>query len=148
MMVKLIKDQNPNMMKVFLCKALLTMCFVSVFLKPVFAQNALTTLGLTSSTPASVAYSVRKLSSGYSGPLMRIYNGTNSYDVWPDASGNFSTTSVISAANPGLTPGTKNGTTALSTITSGTTFTVQIWYDQSGNARNLTQSPSSKSNPR
>ena len=139
-MEKLIKEQNPTCMKVFLCKVLFTMCFVSVFFVPVVAQNALTTLGLTSSTPASVAYSVRKLSSGYSGPLMRIYNGTNSYDVWPDASGNFSTTSVISAANPGLTPGTKNGTTALSTITSGTTFTVAIWYDQSGNARNLTQS--------
>jgi hypothetical protein len=73
------------------------------------------------------------------GIALRNNTNNNLYDVWPDASGQFSTTSVISTANPTGTPA-KNGSTALSTITSSTTFTVAIWYDQSGNANNLTQS--------
>jgi hypothetical protein len=101
------------------------------------AQNTLNKLNLTSATPASVAYSLRQLSSNYTGPLVRIKVGSSFYDVYPDESTTkFSLSSKISAAI-----GTFNAavavasTNALSTIiTAGTTnATVAIWYDQSGN---------------
>ena len=101
------------------------------------AQNTLNKLNLTSATPASVAYSLRQLSSNYTGPLVRIKVGSSFYDVYPDESTTkFSLSSKISAAI-----GTFNAavavasTNALSTIiTAGTTnATVTIWYDQSGN---------------
>ena len=107
------------------------------------AQNALDKIGLTSATPASASYSLRKMSTSYNGPLARITIGTNYYDVYPDAtSGLFATTSPISAAmttyNAAVSAASAN---ALSTvITAGTTTsTVTIWYDQSGNANNVIQ---------
>jgi hypothetical protein len=108
------------------------------------AQNALDKIGLTSATPASASYSLRKMSTAYTGPLVRITIGTNYYDVYPDAtSGLFATTSPISAAMTTYNA-TGAGATAnaLSTIiTSGTTTaTVAIWYDQSGSANNVIQS--------
>ena len=123
---------NFPFMKTWISRLVTFVLFCFINLMPAVAQNTLGTLGLTSSNYASVAYSVRQLSTGYTGPLMRVRRSTdgNTYDVWPDATGQFSTTSVISAANPGTTPGTKNGTTALSTITSTANFTVAIWYDQ------------------
>ena len=101
------------------------------------AQNTLNNVGLTNIAPASVAYSVRLLSSTYSGPLVRIKVGTSFYDVYPEASTKkFSLASKISAA-----VGTYNaavaaaGANTLSTIITGTSdATVAIWYDQSGNS--------------
>jgi hypothetical protein len=109
-----------------------------------FGQNTLDKIGLTSATPASASYSLRKMSTAYTGPLVRITIGTNYYDVYPDAtSGLFATTSPISAAMTTYNA-TGAGATAnaLSTIiTSGTTTaTVAIWYDQSGSANNVIQS--------
>jgi len=100
------------------------------------AQNTLNNVGLTSLAPASVAYSVRQLSSSYSGPLVRIKVGASFYDVYPDASTKFfSLNSKISASigtyNAAIAVASSN---ALSTIISGSTdATVSIWYDQSGN---------------
>jgi hypothetical protein len=109
----------------------------------VVGQNALTTIGLTNTTPSASAYSLRKMSSGYSGPLARITIGSNYYDVYPDTtSGLFALTSKISSAlttyNAAVAVASAN---ALSTIiTAGTTTaTVAIWYDQSGNANNVIQ---------
>jgi hypothetical protein len=101
-----------------------------------YAQNTLNNVGLTNIAPASVAYSVRQLSTSYTGPLVRIKVGTSFYDVYPDdQTKKFTVTSKISAPI-----GTYNAavagasTNALSTIISGTTnATVAIWYDQSGN---------------
>ena len=115
------------------------------FLNIIFmsSQNALDKIGLTSATPASASYSLRKMSTSYNGPLARITIGTNYYDVYPDAtSGLFALTSKISAAmttyNAAVSAASAN---ALSTvITAGTTTaTVTIWYDQSGNANNVIQ---------
>ena len=112
--------------------------FILLLLFSVFvsnAQNTLDLLGLTSSTPASVAYSLRKLSSSYAGPLVRIKVGTSFYDVYPE-SNKFSLNSKISASistyNAAVSAA---GTNALSSIiTAGSTnATVAIWYDQSGN---------------
>jgi len=100
------------------------------------AQNTLDNIGLTSATPASVAYSLRQLSTTYTGPLVRVKVGTSFYDVYPDASTKkFSLSSKISASistyNAAAAVASAN---ALSTIISGSTdATVAIWYDQSGN---------------
>jgi uncharacterized protein (TIGR02145 family) len=105
-----------------------------------YGQNTLDNIGLTSSTPASVAFSLRQLSTSYTGPLVRIKVGTSFYDVYPDASTkNFSLSSKISAVvstyNAGVSVASTN---ALSTIISGSTdATVAIWYDQSGNGTNV-----------
>ena len=115
----------------------------SLNITSLLSQNALNTIGLTSATPASASYSLRKMSTTYSGPLARITIGTNYYDVYPDAtSGLFATTSPISAAvttyNAAVAAASAN--TLSTIITAGTTTaTVAIWYDQSGNANNVIQ---------
>ena len=101
------------------------------------AQNTLDNVGLTNAAPASVAYSLRQLSSTYTGPLVRIKVGASFYDVYPEASTKkFSLSSKISAAvSPYNAAVAAASTNALSTIISGSTdATVAIWYDQSGNA--------------
>jgi hypothetical protein len=130
-------------MKKWLSQIILFTLFLLLYLTPVVGQNALTTLGLTSATPAASSYSLRKMSSAYAGPLARITIGTNYYDVYPDTtSGLFELTSKISVAittyNAAVAIASAN---ALSTvITAGTTnATVAIWYDQSGNANNVIQ---------
>jgi hypothetical protein len=123
-------------MKKLLTTLLLTIAF-NFFLN---AQNTLNNINLTSSTPASVAYSLRLLSGYYSGPLVRIKVGTSFYDVYPDASNKFSLTSKISAVisnyNDAVSAASTNALSSI--ITSGTTnATVAIWYDQSGNGVNV-----------
>jgi hypothetical protein len=101
-----------------------------------YGQNTLNNIGLTSSTPASVAFSLRQLSTSYTGPLVRIKVASSYYDVYPDASTkNFRLSSNISTAigtyNASVAVASAN---ALSTIITGSTdATVAIWYDQSGN---------------
>ena len=116
-------------------KKILTILFIiSAFISR--AQNTLDNVGLTSATPASVAYSLRQLSTSYTGPLLRIKVGTSFYDVYPDASTKkFSLSSKISAAVSPYNAATASASTnALGTIISGSTdATVAIWYDQSGN---------------
>ena len=130
-------------MKKWLSQIIVYTLFFLLYLTPLVGQNALTTLGLTSATPAASSYSLRKMSSTYSGPLARITIGTNYYDVYPDTtSGLFALTSKISAVmttyNAAVAAASAN---ALSTIiTAGvTTAKVAIWYDQSGNANNVIQ---------
>jgi len=130
-------------MKNWLSKIIVINSVILLSLNTVVGQNALTTIGLTNTTPSASAYSLRKMSSGYSGPLARITIGSNYYDVYPDTtSGLFALTSKISAAlttyNAAVAVASAN---ALSTvITAGTTnATVAIWYDQSGNSNNVIQ---------
>jgi len=110
------------------------------------AQNTLDKVGLTSSSPAA-AYSLRLLSSGYSGPLVRITIGINYYDVYPDATtGGFTTNSKVSASISTYNAAVSSaGSNSLSTlITTGVTnASVAVWYDQSGNARNVYQGSTS-----
>jgi len=110
------------------------------------AQNYLDKITGLNSTTASVAYSLRQLSSSYSGPLVRIKVGASFYDVYPDVSTTkFSLISKISAAigtyDAGVAAASIN---ALSTIISGSTdATVAIWYDQSGNGVHVLSNGSS-----
>ena len=130
-------------MKKWLSQIILIYSLLLLSLTSAVGQNALNNLGLTNTTPSASAYSLRKMSSGYSGPLARITIGSNYYDVYPDTtSGLFALTSKISAAlttyNAAVAIASAN---ALNTvITAGTTnATVAIWYDQSGNSNNVIQ---------
>lgn len=109
----------------------------------IFSQNALNTIGLTNATPAAASYSLRKMSTTYTGPLVRITIGTNYYDVYPDTTtGLFSMSSKISAviATSGAAIGSASANELSSVIIAGTTnATVAIWYDQSGNSNNVIQ---------
>lgn len=112
-------------------------------LSSMLGQNTLDKVGLTNTTPASASYSLRKISSAFTGPLVRITIGTNYYDVYPDeTSGLFALTSKISAviATPGAAISAASANALSTIITAGTTTaTVAIWYDQSGNANNVAQ---------
>ena len=113
------------------------------------AQNTIDIVGLGSGATASAAFSLRKLSSSYTGPLVRIQVGSSFYDVYPDAStGIFATSSKISSAigtyDAGVGAATSN---ALSTVIAAgsTNAGVAIWYDQSGSsAVNLIQDAQSE----
>jgi len=130
-------------MKKWLSQIVLIYSLLLLSLSSAVGQNALNNLGLTNTTPSASAYSLRKMSSNYAGPLARITIGSNYYDVYPDTtSGLFALTSPISAAvttyNAAVAIASAN---ALNTvITAGTTnATVAIWYDQSGNSNNVIQ---------
>ena len=125
-------------------KHLLLLLLFVAFNVQLKAHNTLDNVGLTSAAPASVAYSLRQLSTTYIGPLVRIKVSTSFYDVYPEVSTKkFSLSSKISAAvstyNASVAVASAN---ALSTIiTSGiTNATVAIWYDQSGNGVNVLSS--------
>jgi len=79
-----------------------------LFVQPLFSQNTLDNAGLTASTPASVAFSLRKLSSSYSGPAVKVRRSSDNAEaiVAFDGSGAVSASSLVT-----LTPGVIVGTT-------------------------------------
>ncbi len=96
--------------------------------------NILDNLGLTASLPAAVAYSLRKLSSGYSGPVLQIRRSSDGElrDVYFNGSGVLALNSAVSAAGGGAATATTLGTWM------GTNSgTVAIWFDQSGQGRHI-----------
>ena len=119
-------------------KYYLILVFVLIYSSNLNAQNNLNRITGLSSTTASVAYSLRQLSTSYTGPLVRIKVNSLFYDVYPDATTyNFTLSSKISASistyNAAVSAASANALSSI--ITAGTTnATVAIWYDQSGNA--------------
>lgn len=96
-------------------------------LKPVASGGSLL---LDTYTGASGAYSLRLLRTAYSGALVRVRRSSDNTenDFYQGASaGDLNTTSG-------------GGGTSLASFCSGTDGFVVTWYDQSGNANNLTQS--------
>ena len=91
------------------------------------SQNTLNALGLTNSTPAASAYGLRKLSSTYGGNAIQVRrssdNGTQEIGFTVNGDLDTSTLKNFVVNNNGF---------------------VTIWYDQSGNARNLLQTNVSK----
>ena len=86
------------------------------------AQNTLNTVGLTSSTPSTVAYSLRKLSTSYTGNAVLVRRSSDN-----------------ATQNIGFTAsGLLNETALLAFVGTGSGF-VQTWYDQSGFNRHATQ---------
>uniref|UniRef100_UPI002604CD35 arabinofuranosidase catalytic domain-containing protein n=1 Tax=Hydrotalea sp. TaxID=2881279 RepID=UPI002604CD35 len=94
---------------------------------PVQAQNTLDKAGLTNATPATVAYSVRQLSSSYAGKALQVRRSSDN------------TTQDI-----GFTANGDLDTSALKTFVGSGNGYVTTWYDQSGNARNATQTNTSQ----
>ncbi|RYY83122.1 MAG: hypothetical protein EOO15_21895, partial [Chitinophagaceae bacterium] len=85
------------------------------------AQNALDRVGLTATTPASPAYSLRKLSSAYTGSAVQVRRSSDNTTM-----------------NIGFTAGGDLDTVALkSFVGSGSGF-VTRWYDQGGGAIDVT----------
>ena len=129
-------------------KRFLTLLFLFTAFLSNAQQNNLNKITGLESTTASVAYSLRQLSTNYTGPLVRIKVVNSFYDVYPDATTTkFSLNSKISAAIVNYNDGVAAaGTSALSSIiTSSTNATVAIWYDQSGNGVHvLTSNPNAK----
>ncbi len=93
-------------------------------------QQTATALGVTGSVGS---YGLRQLVTSYSGPLVRIRRTDGGEaDVYPDTSGNFSTTSSITVISG------SSGATTLSAFIASTDAFVEIWYDQTGN-QNVSQ---------
>jgi hypothetical protein len=90
------------------------------------AQNALTTFGISGTTAAST-YSLRKLSTNYNNPAVQVRRSTDN-----------------STTNIGFTASGDLDTATLKTFVGSNSAFVTIWYDQSGNARNLTQATTSR----
>jgi len=80
-------------------KFILILIVVMGYSNYVRAQNYLNKITGLSSTTASVAYSLRQLSTSYTGPLVRIKVASSFYDVYPDGTTyNFTLSSKISAS--------------------------------------------------
>ena len=109
-------------------------------------RNASFLLDETASATASVAYSVRKLKKNYSGFSMRVRrSGDNAVgDVSFNASNVVAATSAITITSAGTSGLTIGSTISFSTFYSGRSVFVVTWYDQSGNARHVTQSTTSQ----
>ena len=87
------------------------------------AQNMLNNVGLTAATPASAAFSLRKLSTAYLGSAIQVRRSSDNatQDIGFTAGGDLdqvTLTTFVGAGNNGF---------------------VSIWYDQSGNGRNAIQ---------
>ncbi|WP_162127474.1 LamG-like jellyroll fold domain-containing protein [Flavobacterium phycosphaerae] len=88
-----------------------------------YAQNTLNNVGMTSVASSGGAYSLRKLSSAYTGNAILVRRSSDN-----------------TTQNIGFTPaGLLDETTLLAFVGSGNGF-VQTWYDQSGFNRHVTQS--------
>ncbi|WP_052257089.1 arabinofuranosidase catalytic domain-containing protein [Flavobacterium sp. AED] len=85
-----------------------------------YAQNTLDVLGLDNTTPAAVAYSLRKVSTSYVGNAIQVRRSSDNatQDIGFDNNGDLDTSALLAFVS------SDNGY-------------VSIWYDQSGNGRDL-----------
>ena len=97
---------------------------VPISLKMTWEEVAEATLLLDTYTGASAAYSLRKLRTAYTGDAINVWNGTSYADIGFDGSGELDTTAL--AAHCGSNDGF-----------------VSVWYDQSGNSNDATQTVTS-----
>ena len=109
----------------FLSLQKVTLLFIVLFISTqVYSQFTLDKVGLTSGSPASVAYGMRLLSSSYTGSSIQVRRSSDNttLDIGFTASGDLDTVSLKAFTG------------------TGNAF-VTTWYDQSGNtpSRNLTQ---------
>ena len=93
-----------------------------VIITPLSSANTLDLAGLSSSAPAKVAYSLRRLSSSYTGNLIQVRRSSDNAtsNIGYDGSGNLDVAALTSFVGSG------NGY-------------ISIWYDQSGNGNNAVQ---------
>jgi hypothetical protein len=102
----------------------------------IIGNNVLDNLNLTAATPSAAAYGLRRLSSAYTGAGLQIRRSSDGEqrDVYFDATGALSLTSLVSAAGGG-----EATATTLSSWIGANSGTVSVWYDQSGLGRNAFQ---------
>jgi gliding motility-associated-like protein len=115
------------------------LCVVLFSVGSGYSQNVLDKAGLAVSPGATgQAYSLRVLSSAYTGPLVNIRIGSLYYTVYPDASTEktFSLSSPISAGSASNTLNMASTAATLSSVvTAGVTnANLSIWYDQTNNS--------------
>lgn len=96
-------------------------CLSLLTLQGLFAQNTLNKAGLSAGAPATAAYSMRQLSSSYAGKILQVRRSSDN------------TTQDI-----GFTTSGDLDTASLKTFVGANNAFVSAWYDQSGNATNLT----------
>ncbi|MFY8004907.1 MAG: FG-GAP-like repeat-containing protein, partial [Chitinophagaceae bacterium] len=102
---------------------ILTIGFFLFFGTTVNAQSTLNTFGFSNAdAKAAVAYSLRKLSTDYIGFAIQVRRSSDN-----------------ATQDIGFTSAGNLDTAALKTFVGSNNGFVTIWYDQSGNARNLTQ---------
>lgn len=104
-------------------------------------------LDQVTTTAPSVAYSVRKLKRTYTGYAMRVRRssgGSPSGDVAFDGTGVVSGNSIITITTVGTSGYTLGAKMTFSAFYSGASVYVSTWYDQSGNARDVSQSTTSQ----
>jgi hypothetical protein len=96
-------------------------CLSLLTLQGLFAQNTLNKAGLSAGAPATAAYSMRQLSSSYAGKILQVRRSSDNtvQDIGFTAAGDLDTSS-------------------LKTFVGANNAFVSAWYDQSGNATNLT----------
>lgn len=105
-------------------KLFITALGVLIMLK-VAAQNTLDNAGLSASTPAAPSYSLRLLSSSYTGAAIQVRRSSDNATL-----------------DIGFSAGNLD-TTALKTFTGANSSYVTIWYDQSGSGKDASQSNAS-----
>ena len=95
-------------------------------------------------TSPSAAYSIRKLKRTYTGYAMRVRRSSDNAigDLTFDASGVVSATSNVIITSVGTGALTLGGSYKFNTFFSGTSVYVVTWYDQSVNARHVSQATS------
>jgi hypothetical protein len=108
-------------------KQIITLCLLAfIGTTTLNAQNTLNQLGLSSSTTSTVAYSIRKLSSNYTGSAIRVRRSSDNttLDIGFTNNGDLDTATLKSFV------GSNNGF-------------VSYWYDQSGNGKIAIQASNS-----
>ncbi|MEP6673888.1 MAG: hypothetical protein ABJA78_01990 [Ferruginibacter sp.] len=90
-----------------------------LFALPSFSQNTLDNAGLTAATPSQVAFSLRKLSSSYTGPAVKVRRSSDNAEanVAFDGSGGLTASSLVSFT-PGVAVSSTIGTTQTGTVSS------------------------------
>lgn len=99
--------------------------FGAGFLECAIAQNTLDKIGLTASNPAAPSYSLRQLSSSYTGYAIQVRRSSDNATL-----------------DIGFLAGDLD-TVALKTFTGSNDAYVSTWYDQSGSGRNASQTSTS-----
>ena len=106
-------------------KKLLTVILSILVMLDVTAQNTLDKAGLSASSPPAPSYSVRLLSSSYTGAAIQVRRSSDNATM-----------------DIGFSGGNLD-TASLKTFTGSNNSYVSIWYDQSGNGKDASQSNTS-----
>ncbi len=125
--VFVVLTSTANKYKVYIYMKQITNCLLGLGLLLIsvhqsFAQNTLNLAGLSGSSTSTVGYSLRRLSTGYTGNLIEVRRSSDNTttNIGYDGSGNLDVA-------------------ALTTFVGAGDGFVRTWYDQSGNSNDAVQ---------